>query len=127
MITTTTHVRSTAFGHEGAVRVSARQAAADPARPAIVMGCIDVDAAPILKVLRRSGVQARSLARALAVNTFANYFRTEPEERQTAGFFTDGVYGISPVMLDSANAETLAFAERFRARFGHEPASQFTI
>lgn len=48
----------------------------------------------------------------------------EPEERRQPGFLTDGVCGISPVILDSANAEMLAFAERFRARFGHDPVWQ---
>jgi branched-chain amino acid transport system substrate-binding protein len=37
------------------------------------------------------------------------------------GFFTDGVYASTPMILDSSNAETIAFADRFRARFGYEP------
>lgn len=45
----------------------------------------------------------------------------EPEEQSQPGFFTDNMYGLSPVILDSANADTLAFADRFRARFGHDP------
>src|SRR5262249_5195989 len=38
------------------------------------------------------------------------------------GFFTEGVYAASPVILDSGNAETLAFADRYRARFGRDPS-----
>jgi branched-chain amino acid transport system substrate-binding protein len=48
-------------------------------------------------------------------------FADEPEERQTPGFFTEGVYAETPVVFDSGNAETLAFADRFRDRFGREP------
>jgi hypothetical protein len=48
-------------------------------------------------------------------------FAGEPEERQTPGFFTEGIYAESPVVFDSSNAETLAFADRFRNRFGRPP------
>src|SRR5258707_2832718 len=50
---------------------------------------------------------------------YTTLFRSE--EHRQPGFFTDGVYGISPMILDSANAEILSFADRFRRRFGRDP------
>jgi hypothetical protein len=52
---------------------------------------------------------------------FSPLFAGEPEERQTPGFFTEGIYAESPVVFDSSNAKTLAFADRFRNRFGRPP------
>jgi len=57
----------------------------------------------------------------LGDESFSGLFASLPEERRQPGYFTDGVYGIAPIILDSANGETLAFIERFRARFGHDP------
>ena len=48
----------------------------------------------------------------------------EPEEKRQPGYFTENVYGVSPVILGSANAEILAFAARYRARFGNAPVWQ---
>jgi ABC-type branched-subunit amino acid transport system substrate-binding protein len=101
---------------------AARLAATDPDRPAIALGMLNDDALPVLKTLRRQGAQAPIIGtNAIAGDAFAGLFADQPEERGARGFFTDGVYAASPIMLDSASAETLAFVDRFRARFGHEP------
>ena len=57
---------------------------------------------------------------AIAADAFANYFTGEPEYPRDHGFFTDGIYAVSPLILDSANAEAPAFAARYRARYGRE-------
>jgi branched-chain amino acid transport system substrate-binding protein len=49
-------------------------------------------------------------------------FSGEPEYATDRAFFTEGVYALSPMIIDSANAETLAFAERFRARHRRDPS-----
>ena len=94
-----------------------------PAQPAVVLGMTQDAATPILMMLRRKGYKGpifgtTSMARA----SFPDKFKNEREEIAAPGFFTDGVYAASPVMLDSANAGTLAFARRFRARYKHEPS-----
>src|SRR5271165_2971533 len=58
---------------------------------------------------------------AIAADAFSNYFTGEPEYPRDHGFFTDGIYAVSPLILDSANAEALAFAARYHARYGREP------
>ena len=98
------------------------QIAADPSHPPVVFAMLDADAARLLMKLRRLGVHSPVLGGdALGDDIFAGRFANEPEERRQPGFFTDGVYAVSPMILDSANADTLAFAERFKARFGHDP------
>jgi branched-chain amino acid transport system substrate-binding protein len=99
----------------------AHQAAADPNHPAIILGMIN-EAGPVLKVLRRDGAAGPIIGtNALASEAFLASFANEPEDKRTPGFFTNGVYAASSLIFDSANATTLAFAERYRARFGREP------
>ena len=102
--------------------VVAGLAAADPANPAIVLAAYDLDTLPVLKALKRQGARGPILGSiSIAGDAYNSLFAGEPEERQTPGFFTEGVYAESPVVFDSSNAETLAFADRFRERFGRPP------
>jgi len=78
---------------------------------------------PALLALRRAGVFSTVLApSSLGGDDFVDQFSREPEERQKKGFFTDKVYAASPILFDSANADVLEFAERFRQRYAHEPS-----
>ena len=101
---------------------AARAAAADPAQPAIVLGTLS-DNTQILATLRRQGAKGPILGtNAIAGDFFSATFADEAEERAHPGFFTNGVYAATPLLFDSTNAETLAFVQRFRARFGKEPS-----
>jgi ABC-type branched-subunit amino acid transport system substrate-binding protein len=100
----------------------ARQLGADMSNRAIVFLTLDDDAARMLTTLRRLSRNGPFLgADALGDEGFSALFAKLPEEQRQPGFFTDNVYGVAPMILDSANSETLEFAERFRARFGHDP------
>src|SRR5262249_24002453 len=100
-----------------------RRAAAEPGQAAVILAMLGTAPAPALLALRRNGARGAILGtNAIAGEFFDAYFAKEPEQRQRAGFFTDGVYAASPMILDSGNAETLAFAERYRVRFGREPS-----
>jgi ABC-type branched-subunit amino acid transport system substrate-binding protein len=102
---------------------AARVALADPGQPPLILGMTFEDAVPVMTALRRGGYRGLLFGTAtMARASFAGLFAKEPEERTQPGFFTDGAYAVSPMILDSANAETLAFADRFRARFGTEPS-----
>jgi YD repeat-containing protein len=88
----------------------------------VVLLTLDPEGKRLLLRLRRLGHQGPFLGGdSFGQEEFARLFAGEPEELQQPGFFTDGLYGLTPVIFDSANAEILAFARRFRARFGHEP------
>src|SRR5262249_38538778 len=89
----------------------------------IVLGMEYEDAAPVLIALRRQGYHGLVMGTAtMARATFSFAFAKEPEEQETPGYFTENTYSASPMILDSANAEILAFANRYRQRFGHEPS-----
>jgi branched-chain amino acid transport system substrate-binding protein len=101
----------------------AKLAAAEPEQPAIILAMLDTDAVPALLTLRREGARGPILGtNAIAGEFFNANFASQPEERQHPGFFIDGVYAASPMILDSGNADTLAFADRYRARFGQDPS-----
>jgi ABC-type branched-subunit amino acid transport system substrate-binding protein len=103
----------------------ARRLGSDLSSPPIVFFMLDADAAAILTTLRRLDVAGPFLgADSLGDEIFSERFTNLPEERRQRGHFTDGVYAISPMILDSANADTLEFGARFRARFGHDPVWQ---
>jgi branched-chain amino acid transport system substrate-binding protein len=111
-----------AYGTTSEAEQAAYRAANDPAHPAVILGAIS-EATEILTVLRRQNVKAPVLAsNAIAGDFFAASFANLPEEREHPGFFTNGVYAAAPILFDSANAEQLAFVQRFRARFGREPS-----
>jgi len=100
----------------------ARRVAADTDQPSVVFLMLDGEAARILPTLRRLGVRGPFVGGSgLGDESFSRRMADLPEEHQQAGYFTEGMYCMSPIILDSANSEVLAFAERFRARFGHDP------
>jgi branched-chain amino acid transport system substrate-binding protein len=101
----------------------AAAAAEDPEKPAVILGMVNDDAATALIALRRRGHQGAVLAPdAIAQDSFIRMFAGKPEYERDHSFFTEGVYAVSPMIIDSANAETLAFADRFRARYGRDPS-----
>ncbi len=102
---------------------AAREIAGEADQAPLVLGMSYEDAVPVLTILRRAGYRERILGTAtMARSSFVDLFANEPEEQRQRGWFTDGVYAVSPMILDSANAETLAFAGRYRIRTGHEPS-----
>jgi branched-chain amino acid transport system substrate-binding protein len=111
-----------AFNRNEEREEAARRIAAEPDAPAVVLGMIGVDAVPMLTALRRLNVPGPRLGTdAIALESLHTRFANEPEYQRDPGYFTDSVYAVSPMIIDSANAETLAFADRFRARFGRQP------
>lgn len=92
---------------------------------AVVLLTLDPEGARLLTRLRRGGHAGPFLGGdAFGDAAFSRLFAAEPEERRRPGHFTNELYALAPVILDSANAETLAFARRFRARFGRDPVWQ---
>ncbi len=92
---------------------------------AVVLLTLDPEGARLLTRLRRGGHPGPFLGGdAFGDEAFSRLFAAEPEERARPGYFTETLFALAPVILDSANAETLAFARRFRARFGHDPVWQ---
>ncbi|NTV62631.1 MAG: ABC transporter substrate-binding protein [Oscillochloris sp.] len=100
----------------------ARQVAKDPQPPPVVLLTLDREGAQLLVALRKLGLAGPFLAGdSLGKESFTDLVKNQPEEQSQPGFFTSNLYALAPMILDSASAETLAFAERYRARFGHDP------
>jgi branched-chain amino acid transport system substrate-binding protein len=100
----------------------AKDIAAEPNNPPVVLLTLDADGARLLTSLRRLGVTGPFLGDdSFGDESFSGRLAKTPEEQQRRGALTDGVLGLSPMILDSANAEIQGFAERFRRRFGHDP------
>ena len=122
-ITATYHPVSGAEQAMAAARRVAGRGVADPERPAIILGTLETDAVPLLRVLRRADVPGPFLATAsFAYGDYARLFAAEPEEQERPGFFTDGLYAASPVLFDSGGAALFAFEALFRSRYGHDPS-----
>ncbi len=99
----------------------ASSAAAEIAQWPVVLAMLDAEGARLLTVLRRLGMKGPFLGGdAFGIESFNTRFADLPEEKLHPGFFCEGLLGLTPMILDSANAEILAFAERFKARTGHD-------
>jgi ABC-type branched-subunit amino acid transport system substrate-binding protein len=110
-------------GRAKAVSVAAQIAATNACHPAIVLGMLANDALPVIEALRRGGFTGPILAPdTIADDNFAKLFAGTKEEQASPGFFTNNLYAAAPIIFDSADTATLAFAQLFRTRFGHAPA-----
>jgi branched-chain amino acid transport system substrate-binding protein len=110
------------FKAESNAEQMARQIADTKSQSPIVFLTLDAEGARILTALRRLGVNGPFLgADPFGDESFSQRLVDQPEEKKQPGYFTNGLYGLSPMILDSANADILTFAERFRERFHHDP------
>ncbi|EDY20967.1 Extracellular ligand-binding receptor [Chthoniobacter flavus Ellin428] len=101
---------------------AARKAVAESAERPVVLAMLDTEGARLLTILRRLGVKGPFLGGdAFGIENFNSHFADTPEEKQHPGYFCENLYGITPMLLDSANADILAFAERFKQQVGHDP------
>ncbi len=116
-------VTERAFGNAEQRDAAARAIATDPDQPPLILGMTYEDVVSPLMILRRAGYRGAIIGTAtMARSSFVDLFAKQPEEQKTRGWFADGVYAVSPMILDSASAETLAFGTRFKARFGVDPS-----
>jgi ABC-type branched-subunit amino acid transport system substrate-binding protein len=105
-----------------AAEALAKDVAADTDHPPVVLLTLDAEGAVLVGALRRLGYAGPILGDdSFGDESFSARLADTPEERDRPGALTDGVYGLSPMILDSANAEIQEFAARYRKRFGHDP------
>jgi len=58
---------------------------------------------------------------AFASKTFQKGFEKFSEEKECPGYFTNGIYVITPIIYDTANEEAQQFWNQYRHQFGKEP------
>ncbi|MCS6763452.1 MAG: ABC transporter substrate-binding protein [Candidatus Protistobacter heckmanni] len=91
--------------------------------PPVVLGMTYEDAVPVVIDVKRQGVRGPIMGPAnMARSSFASLFANEPDEKARPGYFTEGAYVATPVLLDRANALALEFAQRYQDRH-RKPAS----
>ncbi|MDX1992760.1 MAG: ABC transporter substrate-binding protein [bacterium] len=101
-------------------QIAEQIAASAPDEPVVFL-TLDPEGARLLTALRRLGIEGPFLGGdTFGDRSFSQLLADLPEEQQQPGYFTDNLYGLAPVILDSANADTLAFAERFRQRYNRD-------
>jgi branched-chain amino acid transport system substrate-binding protein len=82
----------------------AHGAAADPAKPAIIIAAYDEDTVPVLTTLRRQGARGPILGTITMGNEgYPVLFADQPEERQKPGFFTAAAVRATAAVLSMAS------------------------
>ena len=110
------------FKTEEEAQQMAEEVAADPNPPPIVLLTLAPEGMAILTSLRRQGVAGPFLGGdAFSDELVIEELAEQPEEQEQSGYFSNNLYALAPVILDSANGKTLAFAEAYRKRFDREP------
>ena len=100
----------------------ARKVASDSTAPAIVLGMTDMDSVPVLAELRRGGAKGFILCgSANGQDSYPKFFDKFDEEIRSPGYFTDGVFAVTPIILDTSSAEALDFSHRFEKRYKRAP------
>lgn len=95
---------------------------ADPDPGMVLLALTQPQAQAFLLASRRAGVTPPEIGlQTIGYGDFADLFEDEPEERETPGFFTDGLYVASPLLYDALGGATAQFADRFRARYDTSP------
>ncbi len=107
---------------EGSIAAIVDGLHADPEPGVLVLALGPDDAHALLLALGRADLHPTMLGgEALGFVEFAAMFAEEPEELEQPGFFTDGLYVVSPLLYDSLGGSALEFAQRYRAAFGAMP------
>ena len=75
----------------------------------------------IVKMKRQELNYSLTGADSLGNVAFAQKFQQYPEEQQTPGYFTDGIYAIAPIIFDVANEQAQKFRNEYILQYGSEP------
>lgn len=88
----------------------------------VVLATSAADARDLIVALRRADADLSVFGSdTLGVRGFPETFADLPEERDRPGFFTDGIYAVSPYMYGAGGAAAVGFLNRFDAAFGYRP------
>ncbi|MGB3328422.1 MAG: ABC transporter substrate-binding protein [Thermomicrobiales bacterium] len=96
---------------------------ADPNAGMIVLTLTEHHAYQLLLASRRAGIPADRMfgSETIGSDGFLRLFAGEPEEASQPGFFTEGLYAVSPLIYDAVGADTLAFRSTYERTYGETP------
>ena len=94
------------------------------AEPILLTTREEDEAENIIVAIRRAGIKAPIIAGSQTIGreAFARRFSKYDEEKKDTGFFTNGMYSVSPVLLDSAGADAQEFASKYQKLYGKLPS-----
>lgn len=81
------------------------------------------EGAKIVSLLRYPGKDFSVIGPAsFATQLFIEALRKYPQERLNPGYYSDGIYAVSPFMIDRANERAQVFRNEFVKKYGHPPS-----
>lgn len=91
--------------------------------PGLIFLAIDAEkSVDLLAEMHRKGIRNIVIGNTdLAGETFNQKYSSYPEEQTQPGYFTDGMYAVSPILFDGANQSAQNFIVKFKAEFNNEP------
>jgi branched-chain amino acid transport system substrate-binding protein len=73
--------------------------------------------------IRDAGINNRLIgADSITSDAFLARFGELPAEQEAPGFYTDGIFGAAPVLLDNLTGDGLQALERFEEEYGYTPS-----
>ncbi|HWK80315.1 MAG TPA: ABC transporter substrate-binding protein [Thermomicrobiales bacterium] len=96
---------------------------ADPNAGMVLLTLTEDDAHAFLLASRRAGIPSNTMfgSETMGSERFPSLFASEPEEIRQPGYFTDGLYAVSPLIYDAVGADTLVFQRTYEEEFGVQP------
>ena len=105
-----------------AAREIAESLAQEP-EPRIIVLAVSINQSPYLvKAIRRRGIRTILVALYAGTDDYLQNFATEPEERDTPGFFSDNLFTTAAVIFDTIGSLGQEFAEGYSAATGKRPS-----
>ena len=89
----------------------------------IVLALHDVEAVELITQMRRDSLDYPLLGGdALGRERMGDLFNQFPEEQTNPGYFSDGLYAVSPVIFEVASEKARQFRDHFIERYKQEPS-----
>jgi len=88
----------------------------------IVLSAQAPEAVKLVKLLKDGGIENPIIGpSSLSEKIFLKTLQELPKERNEPGYYTDGIYVMTPLIFDTANQEAQGFREKYKAQFWEEP------
>ena len=105
-----------------AARDIAESLAQEP-EPRIIVLAVSINQSPhLVKAIRRRGIRTILVVLYAGTDDYLQNFATEPEERDTPGFFSDNLFTTAAVIFDAIGSRGQEFAESYSAATGKRPS-----
>lgn len=80
-----------------------------------------IEGVKLVKLIKDAGIPNPIIgSTSFSEKTFLRGFETFPKEKNTPGYYTDGIYVATPLIFDTANEVALQFKAAYQARYQEE-------